>query len=215
MSQYFPSCNTSTKNIKLKLDLSNYVTKGDKTDILKLENRIKENEKEASFSRGFFYYRDQRDFIYECRANSFNYTNNSTLLSAWKSTGIINRDHGIMDSVSSPPQLKKSNEIFYVYFHRDYFKRTEVVIPKDTINIYCVYELDLASYLRDHTFIIQDALFGAIEITKNTDILKYKYKGYGICFDANKRFTNTLKEGNFDHTTLGKNVIIFGADMSF
>ena len=82
MSQYFLSCNSSTKNIKLKLDLSNYVTKGDKTDILKLENRIKENEKEASFSRGFFYYRDQRDFIYECRANSFNYTNNSTLLSA-------------------------------------------------------------------------------------------------------------------------------------
>ena len=54
MSQYFPSYTTSTKNIKVKLDLSNYVTKDDKTDILKLEDKIKENEKEASFNRGFF-----------------------------------------------------------------------------------------------------------------------------------------------------------------
>ena len=68
MSKYFPPYNNSSKNIKVELDLSNYVTKGDKTDILKLENTIKENEKEASFSRGFFYYRDQSDFVYECRA---------------------------------------------------------------------------------------------------------------------------------------------------
>ena len=73
MSQYFPPYNTFTKNIKVELDLSNYVTKDNKTDILKLENRIKENEKKASFSRGFFYYREQSDFVYECRANSFNY----------------------------------------------------------------------------------------------------------------------------------------------
>ena len=42
MSQYFQPYNTSTKNIKVKLDLSNYVTKDDKTDILKLEDKIKE-----------------------------------------------------------------------------------------------------------------------------------------------------------------------------
>ena len=58
MSEYFPPYNTSTKNIKVKLDLSNYVTKDDKTDILKLEDKIKENEKEASFNKGFFYYKN-------------------------------------------------------------------------------------------------------------------------------------------------------------
>ena len=88
MSQYFPPYNTSTKTIKVELDLSNYVTKDNKTDILKLENRIKENEKEASFSRGFFYYRDQSDFVYECRANSFNYGN--IYITAWKSAGTLN-----------------------------------------------------------------------------------------------------------------------------
>ena len=72
MSEYFPPYNTSTKNIKVKLNLSNYVTKDDKTDILKLEDKIKENEKEASFNREFFYYKDQSDFVYECKVKSFN-----------------------------------------------------------------------------------------------------------------------------------------------
>ena len=49
MSQYFPPFNTSTKNIKVELDLSNYVTKDNKTDFLKLENKLKENEKKAFF----------------------------------------------------------------------------------------------------------------------------------------------------------------------
>ena len=88
MSQCFPSYNTSTKNIKVKLDLSNYVTKDDKTDILKLEDKIKENEKEASFKRGFFYYKDQSDFVSECKAKSFNYGN--IYIIAWKSIGILN-----------------------------------------------------------------------------------------------------------------------------
>ena len=88
MSQYFPPCNTSTKNVQVELDLSNYVTKDNKTDILKLENKIKENEKEASFSRGFFYYREQSDFVYECRINSFKYSN--IYITAWKSTSILN-----------------------------------------------------------------------------------------------------------------------------
>ena len=54
MSKYFPLYNNSRKNIKVEFDLSNYVTKDDKIDILKLKNRINEKEKEASFSRGFF-----------------------------------------------------------------------------------------------------------------------------------------------------------------
>ena len=58
-------------------------------------------------------------------------------------------------------------------------------------------------------------LFGAIEITKNANTSKYKYKGYGICFDESESFSHVRKEGNFNHTTLAKNVIILGVDMSF
>ena len=50
-------------------------------------------------------------------------------------------------------------------------------------------------------------LFGAVNLTKNADIDKYKYSGYWIGFDRRSCFS-------FPASGLGKNVIIFGADMS-
>ena len=49
-------------------------------------------------------------------------------------------------------------------------------------------------------------MFGAVSLTKNTDIDKYKYSGYGIGFDRHGEFSF----GN----GLGKNSIIFGADLN-
>ena len=49
----------------------------------------------------------------------------------------------------------------------------------------------------------------------NADTIKYNYKGYGICFDESEEFTHVRKRGNFNDTTTGRNVIIFGVDMSF
>ena len=46
---------------------------------------------------------------------------------------------------------------------------------------------------------LQNALFGAMEITKNTDTPKYKYKGYGLCFDEG----GTFSKGNIND---GRNV---------
>ena len=54
---------------------------------------------------------------------------------------------------------------------------------------------------------LQNCLFGAINLTKNSDIDKYKYGGYGIDFDSKGTFSHPT--GNF-----GQNAIIFGADMS-
>ena len=73
--------------------------------------------------------------------------------------------------------------------------------------------MDPIDLSRNNEFTIQNALFGAIKITKNADTSKYKYKGYGICFDESE--SHVRKEGNFNHTTLARNVIIFGVDMSF
>ena len=52
-----------------------------------------------------------------------------------------------------------------------------------------------------------NALFGAVKLAKNTDIDKYKCSGYGIGFDGH---------GFYPHPSgdTGRNVIIFGADMS-
>ena len=54
---------------------------------------------------------------------------------------------------------------------------------------------------------LKNCLFGAVTLTKNTDIDKYKYSGYGIGFDRRSSFS--FPGGGF-----GQNVLIFGADMS-
>ena len=51
-------------------------------------------------------------------------------------------------------------------------------------------------------------MFGAIKITKDVNTSHYQYHGYEICFDGQSDFS-------FGNITDGKNVIIFGADMSF
>ena len=50
-------------------------------------------------------------------------------------------------------------------------------------------------------------MLGAVSSTKNADIDKYKYSGYGIGFD---------RHGFFSYPSGGasRNVIIFGVDMS-
>ena len=50
-------------------------------------------------------------------------------------------------------------------------------------------------------------MFGAVKLTKYADPDKYKYSGYGIGFDSHSEFS--LLDGS-----IGKNVIIFGVDMS-
>ena len=75
------------------------------------------------------------------------------------------------------------------------------------VNIYIVYELKNRR-VNSPDFTAQNCLFRAVKITKNTNTSNYKYSGYGICFDGESDFS-------FGYITNGKNVIIFGADMSF
>ena len=56
-------------------------------------------------------------------------------------------------------------------------------------------------------FTLESSLFGAVKLTKNTDVDKYKHFGYVTGFDG---------KGVFSHPTgsFGNNAIIFGVDMS-
>ena len=55
-----------------------------------------------------------------------------------------------------------------------------------------------------------------MRITKNaTDSDKNNYKGYGIYFDERSQFGHTITENGVTYTSTGRNVLIFGADMSF
>ena len=52
-----------------------------------------------------------------------------------------------------------------------------------------------------------DCLFGSVKLTKNADLDKSKYSGYGIEFHS--RSEVLFRDGSF-----GKNIIIFRADIS-
>ena len=55
-----------------------------------------------------------------------------------------------------------------------------------------------------------------MQITKTaTDNSKNNYKGYGICFDEGSQFGHTMSDGGRTHIANSRNVLIFGADMSF
>ena len=78
--------------------------------------------------------------------------------------------------------------------------------PNNVLNLFIVYELDRWSRDLNTDFFLKDCLFGAVKLSKNADPDKYKYSGYGVKFDSRSEFL--LSDGN-----MGKNVIIFGADM--
>ena len=218
--------NLNSQHIATEVTTIDNKTKKNVSDILALENKlqqkedtINENERELSFNRGLFYYLQQSYLVYECKIDSFNFDNKKILKR--KSTGIFDYSDyysmkNIKDTKKELPRLKNNEEI-YVYLQGSHFQQNNVVTSNNNnvINIYVVYKLDPIASNRDTTFTIQNALFGAMQITKNAETSKYDYKGYGICFNESEQFTHVRKEGNFNHTTLARNVITFRVDISF
>ena len=202
-------------------------TKKNASDILGFKNRLKqkenivdENQKELSFNRGFFYYLQQNYLVYECKINSIAF--NGKKIKNWRSTGIFNYSdyytmNGIEDTKTNLPLLEIDKEV-YVLFQGNYFQQnSNIIIPnnnKNVVNIYVGYKLDPISSTRNNDYTIQNALFGAMKITKNTDYSKNNYTWYGLCFYEGGEFGHTVKQGNFNRTTNARNVIIFGVDMN-
>ena len=55
------------------------------------------------------------------------------------------------------------------------------------VNIYIVYEISKSINISDYPT-LENCLFGAVSLTKNSDINRYEYSGYGIGFDRNGSF---------------------------
>ena len=73
------------------------------------------------------------------------------------------------------------------------------------VNIYTVYEIikvtNISKYNSNGNYpTLENALFGGVNLTKNADIDKYKYSGYGIGFDRRS-------SSSFANDGLGRNVI--------
>ena len=104
---------------------------------------------------------------------SFNFGLTSKGITEWKSTGIYNYSsdsnmNGIVDSGGYLPDTKNDCKM-HVHLSGNHFQQNKVIIPNDnkSINIYCVYKLHPIASSRDTSFTIQNALFAAMEITKN------------------------------------------------
>ena len=110
---------------------------------------------------------------------SFDFTTNK--ISTWKSTGIFNRSsnskyfsssnmNAVGDARGNLPDLKNDGRM-NVCLSGNHFKQNVASILNNgnVINIYSVYKLDPIASNRDDNFTIQNALFGAMQITKNTD----------------------------------------------
>ena len=165
-------------------------TRKNASDILALKNKltqkedtINENERGLSFNRGFFFYTDQSYLVYDCKMGSFGFGVTSKDISEWKSAGIYNYSsdsnmNAFANAKSNLPNLKNDGRM-HVHLSGKHFQQNKVIIPNNnnTINIYCVYKLDSIASSRDTSFTIQNALFGAMQITKNaTDNTKNNYK---------------------------------------
>ena len=78
------------------------------------------------------------------------------------------------------------------------------IFHDEIVNIYIVYEI--ASDNDSNYPTLENCLCRSVKLTKNADISKHGYFGYGIRFDRRSSFSF----GN----DIGKNIIIFGVDMS-
>ena len=113
----------------------------------------------------------------------------------------------VLNSKGNHPQLIMGG-LMSVNLNGNYFVQNKILsISDSTINIYIVYKLDPISSTRNTDYTIQNALIGAMKITKNTDSSKSNYKGYGLCFDEG----GTFSKGNINN---GRNLIIFGVHES-
>ena len=139
----------------------------------------------------------------------FSITQYLEYVSEWKSKGLSNESIKAISTSDNSlnPTLSYYDTKIRVKFTGGCLKQPKISYTHGkVVNIYIVYELGASSSnVNDPT--LQNCLFGAVTLTKNADIDKYRYSGYGIGFDRRSSFS--FPGGGF-----GQNIIIFGADMN-
>ena len=134
---------------------------------------------------------------------------NTDYISSWKSKGLSAESIKLPTTSdnSLTPVLNYYGTKTRVKFTGSCLKQSKISYTHGkVVNIYIVYELGASSsHNNDPT--LKNCLFGAVTLTKNADIDKYGYSGYGIGFDRRGSFS-------FPGDRFGQNVIIVGADMS-
>ena len=123
--------------------------------------------------------------------------NDDNILS-WRSKGLSNQ---IIKAPTTPsnflnPSLNYVGSKIRVRFTRDCLKQVKIIFNHGKI----------VSVTVSSCPTLENFLFGAVKLTKHVDVDQYKYFGYGIGFDRKGSYSI----GN----EIGRNVIVFGVDMS-
>ena len=146
--------------------------------------------------------------MYKC-FKAFFITKYLEYVSKQKSKGLSNESINAISTSDNSlnPTLSYYGTKIRVKFTGDCLKQTKITYTHGkVVNIYIVYELG-ASSSNNSDPTLKNCLFGAVTLTKNADIEKYGYSGFGIGFDRRSSFS--FPGGGF-----GQNVLIFGVDMS-
>ena len=127
----------------------------------------------------------------------------------WKSTGLSDEriNSVTVSNYSITPKLSSYGSKIRLKLNGSCLKQDKTTYRQGTVaNIYIVYEIS-KNYNVSSYPTLENCLFGAVSLSKHADINQYKYSGYGIGFDRKGEFS-------FGRNGFGKNIIIFGADMS-
>ena len=221
-----PEFNTLAADVfNTRLSQANLVTKTDfdaklssfnkKLTSNKTKHILVENELKMLKTFGFSYFIGKNHFeedgtqnylVFRPLNNYFKIITNTTYILLWQFKGLSDKTTkppGTSDYKLNP-QLSHFGTKTRVDFRETCLKQDKTTFNHGKIvNIYIVYELNKLYSKTTPTLV--NCLYGAVSITKNVDIDKYKYSGYGIGFD--RRWLYLLPIGRF-----GRNVIIF--DMS-
>ena len=140
----------------------------------------------------------------------FSITEYIKYVSEWKSKGLSDETIKAISSSNNSlnPTLSYYDTKIRVKFTGGGLEQQKISYTHGkVVNIYIVYELG-ASSSNVNDPALKNCLFGTVTLTKNADIDKYGYSGYGIGLDRKASFS--FPGGGF-----GENVLIFGVDMSF
>ena len=182
-----------------------------------VENEFKKLKTfDSSYFRGKSHFEEdgtQNYLVFQPLNKYFKVIANTDYVSSWKSKGLS------AESIKPPttsdnsltPILNYYGTKTKVSFDMSCLKQDKVTFNHGKIvNIYIVYKIIRIANIngnRNSNLTVQNALFGAVSLTKNADVNKYKYSGYGIAFDRTSSFS-------FPGGGNGQNLIIFGADMN-
>ena len=112
------------------------------------------------------------------------FTLNSNKITKWKSKGLSNESLEVISTsnITLTPSINYYGDKARLKFTRSVLQQKAIICNhKNVVNLYIVSEITNFHGTNNYPT-LTNALFGAVKLTKNVDIDKYKYSGYGIWF---------------------------------